>query len=486
MSINAKDRLPSGIPGLDEIIQGGFIQNRSYLIRGLPGSGKTTLGLHFLCSASAKNNEKSLYITLSENENIIRDNAGRLGFDLSRVHFLDLSPTSAHFSGSKDYTIFFPAEVEQEETTQKIVTAVKKLKPKRVFIDAITQLRYLTVDTYHYRRQVLSFLRFLIESGATVLLTSEGSPEAPDEDLQFLSDGVIQLDFSSAGRSISIKKFRGSDFRSGPHAMALTNRGMVVYPKLIPEDFGREFIPETMSSGVPEIDRLLYGGLERGTVTIISGPSGVGKTSLGMQFVKEAASHGEYASVYIFEESVDTLMHRSESIGLSVNDLLKRGTLNITHIEPLKYLPDQLANLVRREVEQKGARIVMLDSIAGYKLSLLGGDLAQHLHALSKYLSNMGVTVLLINEVETIAGGIFKATEAGISYLADNIIFMRYLEYRGQLRRAIGVLKKRLTDFERTLREIAITEKGIQVGAPLTNLRGILQGMPDWPAGEAS
>ncbi len=484
MVAQSQNRLSSGVPGLDEVIEGGFVQNRSYLIRGLPGSGKTTLGLHFLCAADAPKNQKSLYITLSENENTIKDNARRLGFDLSRVRFLDLSPTSDHFSGSKDYTIFFPAEVEQEETTHKIVSAIQKWKPRRVFIDAITQIRYLTVDTYHYRRQVLSFLRFLIEAGATVLLTSEGSPEAPDEDLQFLSDGVIQLDNSESGRSISIKKFRGSSFRPGPHAMTLTSRGMIVYPQLVPQDHRREFDPESMSSGVPEIDRMLFGGLERGTVTIISGPSGVGKTSLGMQFIRQAASRGEHASVYIFEESVDTLVHRSESIGLPVRELMDQGTLTITHIEPLKYLPDQFANLVRKEVEQNQARVVMVDSIAGYKLSLLGGDLARHLHALSKYLSNMGVTVLLINEVETIAGGIFKATEAGISYLADNIIFMRYLEYRGQLRRAIGVLKKRLTDFERTLREIAITKDGIQVGAPLTNLRGILQGMPDWESGE--
>jgi circadian clock protein KaiC len=146
-------------------------------------------------------------------------------------------------------------------------------------------------------------------------------------------------------------------------------------------------------------------------------------------------------------------------------------------MEPLQCTPDEFARMVRREVEEQQARIVMLDSTAGYRLTLRTGDLVSHLHALCKYLQNMGAAVLLISEVEFITGE-FRATEAGISYMADNIIFLRYLEVQGELRRAIGVLKKRLSSFERTLREIEITRYGIKVGRPLTELRGILRGTP--------
>jgi len=473
----SNNRLSTGIVGLDEVLQGGFVPGRAYLARGGPGTGKTTLGLHFLTTGAA-NGEKTLFITLGEPEAEIRKNAEAMGFDLSGVTFLDLSPTPEFFVEVETYDLFSPAEVEREPTTRRIVEEVEKRQPSRVFIDAMTQFRYLAADPFQYRKQVLSFLRFLVEQGTTVLFTSEGSAEAPDEDLQFLADGVIHLEFAPEGRTLSVTKFRGSDFRGGRHAMQLSEKGMEVFPKLVPEVYRREFVPETISSGVPELDELLHGGLERGTVTIITGPGGVGKTTLGLVFMKEAAGRGERSMVYTFEEGAETLLARCEAINIPVHAMMERGTLHVVKIEPLRYTPDEFARLVRREVEEEGSRLVMIDSISGYRLSLRGEDLVSHMHALCKYLANMGVTVLLINEVEHITGE-FRATEVGISYLADNIIFLRYLEMGGELHKAIGVLKKRLSDFERTLREYEITRYGVKVGRPLTGLRGILSGTPE-------
>jgi circadian clock protein KaiC len=353
------------------------------------------------------------------------------------------------------------------------------LKPKRVFLDAMTQFRYLASDEFQFRKQALSFLRYLVEQGATVLFTSEAGRESPDDDLQFMADGVIHLDFSAEGRTLGVSKFRGSDFRSGLHAMKLTATGVEVFPRLLPDNYQQEFVPEPLPSGVPELDELLHGGLERGTISIISGPTGVGKTTLGLQFMKEAAGRGERSVVYTFEERIDTLLSRAESVHIPVHAMIERGTLSVIQVEPLQWTPDEFARQVRQEVEEHGTRIVMLDSTSGYRLSLRSGELVGHLHALCKYLQNMGVAVLLISEIEAITGE-FRATEAGISYLADNIVFLRYLEVQGELRRAIGVLKKRLSSFERTLREIEITRYGIKVGKPLTELRGILRGTPEW------
>lgn len=473
-----QDRLSTGIPGFDAVLHGGFIPGRAYLVRGQSGSGKTILGLHFL-SSGAKAGEKSLYITLGESAEQIRTNAEALGFDLKGIAFLDLSPSSQFFTEIQTYDIFSPAEVEREPTTQQIINQVEALKPQRIFLDAMTQFRYLTPDAFQFRKQVLSFLRFLREQGATVLFTSEGSEEAPDNDLQFMSDGVIHLNFSSEERSVSVSKFRGSDFRSGDHSMRLTKTGMEVFPHLIPEVYGQEFALEVLSSGVPELDELLHGGFERSTITIISGPSGVGKSTLGLQFMKEAAGRGERSVIYAFEERKETLLHRCEGINIPVHAMMKRGTLSVVQIEPLHYTPDEFANLVRYEVEQQKARIVMIDSISGYRLSVRGNELVTHIHALCKYLQNMGVAVVLINEVETITGD-FRPTEIGISYIGDNIVFLRYLEMEGELRKAIGVLKKRMSNFEKTLREFEITRYGIKVGKPLTNLRGILKGSPEW------
>jgi circadian clock protein KaiC len=473
-----QDRLSTGIPGFDEILHGGLIPGRAYLVRGQSGTGKTILGLHFL-SSGAEAGEKSLYITLGESAEQIRTNAEALGFDLKGIAFLDLSPTSQFFTEIQTYDIFSPAEVEREPTTQRIIEQVEVLKPQRIFLDAMTQFRYLSPDAFQFRKQVLSFLRFLREQGATVLFTSEGSEEAPDNDLQFMSDGVIHLTFSSEERSVNVSKFRGSDFRSGDHSMRLTQTGMEVFPHLMPEVYSQEFALEVLSSGVPELDELLHGGFERSTITIISGPSGVGKSTLGLQFMKEAAGRGERSVIYAFEERKETLLHRCQGINIPVHAMIERGTLSVVQIEPLHYTPDEFANLVRYEVEQQKARIVMIDSISGYRLSVRGNELVIHIHALCKYLQNMGVAVLLINEVETITGD-FRPTEIGISYIADNLVFLRYLEMEGELRKAIGVLKKRMTDFEKTLREFEITRYGIKVGKPLTNLRGILKGSPEW------
>ncbi|ERT06864.1 recA bacterial DNA recombination family protein [Lyngbya aestuarii BL J] len=472
-----QNRLSTGISGLDEVLYGGLISERAYIVRGGPGCGKTTIGLHFL-QAGILEGEISLFITLGEAEVQLRSIASALNFDQNKFHFLDLSPSSEFFTQAQSYDIFSPADVERDPLTQKIVAQIETLKPQRVFIDSITQFRYLANDKFIFHKQISAFLKFLKERKITVLLTTESSSEAPDEELQFISDGIINLEFNSYGRNLSISKFRSSNFRPGNHAMRLTDSGVLIFPRLLPDEFKQSFPTETISSGIPDLDELLQGGLERSTITIISGPSGVGKTTLGMQFMKEAAGRGERSLVCTFEESIDTLTRRCESVNIPVKAMVERGTLCILSIEPLLYTPDEFANIVRQEVEKQSAQIVMIDSMSGYRLSFQQENLTNHLHSLCRYLKNMGVATLLINEMEWITGD-FRVTELGISYLADNIIFMRYLEIRGELRKAIGVLKKRLSDFEKTLREISITRYGIKVGKPLTNLRGILSGNPE-------
>ncbi len=471
-------RVSTGVVGLDEILNGGLIPNRSYLVRGGPGNGKTTLGLHFLAAGAAQG-KTSLFITLEEPEAHIRGNAQARGFDLEGVEFLDLGPTSEFFAEVQTYDLFSPAEVEREPITRSIIERIRALKPQRVFLDPLTQFRYLAADMYQFRRQVLSFLRFLLDQGATALFTSESSPEAPDDDLQFMSDGVIELENGDEGRTIRVKKIRGSDFRAGRHSMRLTASGVEVYPRLIPEQYAREFSAEKISSGIPALDELLNGGIERGTVTIISGPTGVGKTTLGLQFMKEAAGRGERSVVYSFEEEIEIMLRRAESINIPARTMVENGALRVMKVEPLRWSPDEFAQVVRKHVEEEKARVVMIDSVSGYRLAVRGEDLQAHLHALTKYLQNMGAAALIIAESHVIVGD-FTVTDANISYLADNIVFLRYLEIGGELRKAIGVLKKRLSDFEKTLREFEIARYGIKVGKPLTELRGILLGTPEW------
>lgn len=473
------DRASIGIAGLDEVLCGGLVRNQTYLVTGPAGTGKTTFGWHYL-TAGIEAGEPVLFVTFSESEAQLRKNAAKMNFNINDVSFLDLSPSSKFFSDSQSYDIFAPDEVERQPTTVQIVDAIERVNPRRVFIDSMTHLRYLSADAYQFRKQVLSFLRFLTDRGCDVVFVSEVAPDAPDDDLRYLSDGVVELSLDTYGRSILVKKYRGSDFRGARHSMRLSDRGIEVFPRLLPDTHGKSFDAQPLSFGVPELDTMLHGGLERGTTTIVSGPSGVGKTTLGLQFMKEAASRGDRSVIFSFEERLETLLTRSRNVNIPVDSMMERGTLHVATVEVLRFTPDEFVNLVRDEVEQRQAQVVMIDSIRGYQLSVRGEDLTTHLHALCKYLQNMGVTALLVNEVEQIAD--FSVSELGISYLADNVLFLRYLERetdgRMELRKSIGVLKKRLSDFEKDLRELRITSSGVQIDDSLRNLTGILSEMP--------
>lgn len=478
---NTISRVSTGIVGLDEVLGGGLIAQRAYLLRGAPGAGKTLVGLHFLVAGAKR--EKSLFIALDEPENKIRQNAASIGLDVSKVHFLDLSPSSDFFAQVQTYDLFAPAEVERSPLTQKLVDSVCTLKPQRVFVDSMTHFRYLAPNEFEYRKQVLSFLRYLIEQGATVMFTSESSSTMPDDDLQSLSDGVIHIEMSDRHRRVTVTKLRGSAFRSGAHAMRIDSGGIQVYPQLLPEPGRFIAVEEQIPSGVSELDNLLHGGLERGTIVLITGASGVGKTTLGMQFMKEAATRGERSVVYTFEEEVPIILGRCAAIGIPASEMLEKATLSLVKVEPLQHSAIEFAYMVREEVEQRDARIVMVDSVAGYRLSLHGEDLVGQLHALCKWLQSRGVVVLLINETHTVSGPMV-ISEVGLSYLADSILFLRYAEkktrYSVELARVLGVLKKRLSGFDHTLREFRITPEGVQLERPSANLRHIVADTPSW------
>ncbi|MGA9402742.1 ATPase domain-containing protein [Haladaptatus sp.] len=479
MTLSPPKRISTGVDGLDEILHGGIIPGRSYLVRGDPGTGKTILGINYL---TTNPDDTVMFVNLEESEQDIRENAATLGIDLGAVNFLDLSPDSDVFVDDQSYDIFSPSEVEQEPLTQAITDRVEAIEPDRVFIDPLTKLRHLTSGEYQFRKQVIAFMRYLKEQGATILLTSENTENSPDDDLQYMTDGTIELRRSERGRTISVPKFRGSSIREGRHSMRIEEGGLAVYPELTTNEHDSEYVAEPIPSGVTEIDKLLHGGLERGTVSVLSGPTGVGKTTAGTQFMKEAASRGERSIIYMFEESTETFMRRNQAIDIPVGEMMEEGTLSVEEVEPLDHSAMEFARKVRREVEENDISIVMIDGLQGYKLSVSSEDeqmLVRKLHTLSRYLKNMGVSVILVDEIDTVTGE-FRATEAGISYLADNLVFLRHLEISGEMRKAIGVLKKRTSDFERTLREFRITEHGLEVGEPLTGLRGVLSGAPEW------
>lgn len=470
-------RFSTGIEGLDGVLQGGFLAGRSYLVRGGPGTGKTTLGMHFLAAGPPS---ESLFVTLGEDEERLRQDGANIGLDLKDVAVLDVSPRKENLTDSIPGDVFSAAETDRAPLIERIQETVERLRPKRVFVDSLTQFRYLAPDAYQFRQHVLNLLHFLTSGGTTVLFTSEASSEAPDEDLQFLADGILDLTRHDGRHMIDVTKLRGAGFTDGPHAVRLTDHGMAVFPRLVPEAHGQHYTPRTIPLGVEELDSLLGGGLETGTATMLSGPTGVGKTTLGLQILKAAAERGERSVLYTFEEHLGTLLQRSAALGIPLRELMEAGTISVVVIEPHRFIADEFALQVREEVESRNARLVMIDSIGGYHLALGAEDsLVLRIRALTRYLFNMDVSVLLVNELHTVIGGAFHATERDISPIADTVVVLRYLEMEGGMRKAIGVLKKRTGDFEHRFREFLIGADGVRVGAPMTGMRGIMAGTPE-------
>ena len=475
-------RLSTGIEGLDAVLHGGLLPGQIYMVRGQPGAGKTTLAMQFLM-AGALRGESVLLVTLSESERELRSSAAAHGWDLEGVQILDIHPEDEGAIPDQQYTIFHPSDVELAPVTRRITEEVERLQPSRVAFDSLTEVRLLSRDALRYRRQVLALKAFLLAQGVTTLFLGESARPELDVEIASIVHGVISLSLSKgthsmARRSVEVEKCRGSDFQSGIHPLRIVRGGLEVYPGLRAEEHARAFPRDRLSSGIAELDQMLGGGLDRGTCTLLSGHAGVGKTTLGVQFLRQAARRGERSVLYSFDEGPAEIVHRCDGITTPIGESLERGLLRIEKVNPIHLYPDEFASWIRVEVERRGTRLVMIDSLNGYRQSMPDERyLVTHMHQLSSYLNRMGVTTLLINEVSNLTGD-FAASQFGMSYLTDAILLLKYFEFEGALHKAIGTLKKRLGDHEKVLREFRITPQGIRVGAPLPQLHGILQGEP--------
>lgn len=480
----AEPRVTTGIPGMDEIVHGGLIAQRTYLLVGGAGSGKTVFSVQWLLEACHRG-ERVLYITLTEPASDIRRNMASLGWQLDGIDLLDLTPTSDADESGEEYQVFASSEVEHVAVWQAIYQAVNEKRPQCLVIDSVTQLRYLSTDEYQFRKKILGLVNFLNKSGCTSLLSFENSELERETSVGLAVDGLIRLRAEVSPsrfiglRSIQVEKFRGSDFISGLHPMRIMNDGIHVFPHRIEPIGGLGPTLHLLSSGIQELDELLGGGIESGTATIISGPSGVGKTTLGVAFLIAAVGAGQRAILFTFEEAIESLMIRSRGIGMPLDALIETGALRIVRLNPMEQYPDEFLGKVREAVEEGGFQLVMIDSLRGYQLEMEQfGTPLDHIRNLVHYVNRHAVTSFLINEVEYITGSL-RTTELAVSHLADNIILLRYAEHAGQVIKVIACLKKRLGDFEPDLRELNLTEEGIRVGAKLENLRGVLTGVPE-------
>lgn len=471
----------TGIKGLDHILSGGFTRNRLYLLEGVPGCGKTTLALQFLLEG-ARQGEPVLYITLSETETELRSVADSHGWSLDGVTIRELMPGEEVLRSNDQYTMFHPSEVELSETTKTLIADAERIKPLRVVFDSLSELRLLADNPLRYRRQIMALKQFFNSRNCTVLLLDDMSTNR-DLHVQSIAHCVLRLEqlypeYGAERRRLIVMKYRGVRFRGGYHDYIIRRGGLDVFPRLVANERHPEASAGKLASGIAELDALLGGGIEQGTSTLILGAAGVGKSSVATQFVAAAAEQGKHAAMFIFDESVQTLVARSEGLGIDLQAHLRSGRVTLQQVDPAELSPGELAQAIRDAVENRQASVVVIDSLNGY-LNAMPDErfLIIQLHELLTYLGHAGVATILIGAHQGLIGT-NMTTPVDASYLADAVILMRYFERKGEVCQAISVVKKRGGAHERSIREFRMDQGRIEVGAPLREFRGIMTGVP--------
>lgn len=478
----SETRSSTGVEGLDIILSGGLPTGRLYLLEGTPGTGKTTLALHFL-RAGMSIGEMGIYITLSETEEELRASAATHGWPLQGLAIHELV-SELGLDPDSEQTILHPSDLELGEIIQEVMNRVEVLKPLRVVFDSLSELRLLAQNPLRYRRQVLALKQFFAARGCTVLLLDDRTSGPSDQQLHSIAHGVISLEqversFGAERRRLRITKLRGVKYSGGTHDFVLDTGGLTVFPRLIAAQHHAEFDATAKSSGSVELDRLLGGGLVPGTNTLLIGPSGVGKTSSAVRCMFAALERGEKATYFLFDEGLATLLARSAALGMDLRAHLEAGRLTIMQIDPAELAPGEFACRVREAVENHASRFVAIDSLNAYIHAMPGEQhLVLQMHELLSYLNQLGVTTLLVLGQHGVLGEV--RADLDLSYLSDGILLFRFFEAQGKMRTAISVVKSRISAHERTIRELKMSAAGLEVGEALVDFEGVLSGLPTY------
>ncbi len=475
-------RLSTGIEGIDNILGGGLTPHRMYLVEGPPGTGKTTLALQFLLRGAAQG-QSGLYITLSETRSELIDVAHSHGWDVSRFRIVELLSDEG-LDPRFEQTVLQPAEVELGETVRDVLQQVDELKPVRIVLDSLSELRLLSQNPLRYRRQILALKRYLATRECTVLLLDDNSSEPGDVQLHSIAHGVISLDnmahdYGGNRRRLRIAKMRGIKFREGYHDFTLDTGGIKVYPRLVAAEHHTEFNPVMRSTGTERLNNLLGGGLIPGTSVLMIGPSGVGKTTTVVSCLTAALKRGERCVYYLFDETLSTLMFRSATLGMDLRPHIEAGLLTIRQIDPAELSPGEFASDVRDAVENRGMKYVAIDSLNAYLQAMPGERyLLLQMHELLGYLNQQGVITMLVLGQHGIIGEV--QNDIDISYLSDVVVLFRYFEHRGEVLTAIATVKSRANAHERSIRQFRLGADGVEVGEALRDFEGVLTGLPSY------
>ena len=477
-------RAATGVAGLDEVIGGGLARNRLHLLEGSPGTGKTTIALQFLLAGAAAG-EAGIYVSLAETERELRDGAKSHGWTIGdRIEIFELVPPESVLDPNQHQSLLYSSDLELGETVKRIFEAIERLRPKRVVIDSLSEIRLLAQSSLRYRRQILALKHYFAQNNSTVIMLDDLTTETTDRAVHSIAHSVIHLDqlapiYGGERRRLRVVKCRGQSFRSGYHDFNIAQGGVQVFPRLVAAEHRTGFAGELLSSGLAELDLLLGGGIAAGSSTLLLGPAGTGKSLLVLQYIAAAVARGESAALFVFDEELGLLFARAKGLGIDLAAMQETKKLFVEQMDAAELAPGEFSYRVRSCVDREGIRTVAIDSLNGYQASMPEEQfVVLHLHELLQYLNRRGTATFLTIAQHGMVGEMKQPID--ITYLADTVIMLRYFEALGRVRRAISVIKKRTGGHEDTIREFRIDRSGVTIGPPLTQFQGILRGVPTY------
>lgn len=457
-----RDLFVSGVHGLDQVLGGGFLKGRLYLIEGVPGTGKTILGNQLVFN-NAKRGNHSLFVTLlSESHGKMLDHIRALDYykeDLVGDH---VSYLSGYTELSENGLIAFK---------KFLMKAIRANKAKLLVIDGFNSVRFFAKDEIEFSN-FLHDLNTLAGATNCTIVIMNPSTDNPTPSEHALVDGVIELKKTDVGmrnvREIHIRKMRGMTHYEGRHELRISDEGLLVFPRIellvaLLKPFQPQLSNKKLSFGITYLDEMLKSGVFVGSMTSLFGPPGSGKTLIGMKFLHEGLTNGENCLYFGFYETREQMLSKARGVGLDFDPYLESGTFRFEWFPPTEQLIDELFEKLVNIIEEHKTVRVFVDGIEGFKLSAVYSDrLPRFVASLTIKLRSLGVTAVFSEEAKWPI--VIKDYHSGeYSAAFENIIYLRYMEADFQVRRLINIYKVRSSDYDIAIHEFSICDKGIVV-----------------------
>lgn len=477
----------TGIPGLDFILRGGFPRGTACLLRGVSGTGKTTLALQFL-REGARQDERTLYVALSQSQTDLEMMARSHDWSLDGIDIYDASENLMDELAPRQRVVR-RVDLELGELVDKIRDTIVDRAPERLVLDSVAVIRALSNQLIARYREELSLLVHVARKHDVTALFVDDMLSETQDGFAALVNSIIMLGhettgFRSGHRQLRVDKVRAVDCLTGTHDFAIRTGGLEVFPRLqAPVDGATRTDPDeafqlSFSSGKAELDALMGGTLRGGTTCLLAGESGTGKTTVASSYLDAALGDGHPAAAFLFDEHPGSFLRRATSMGMGLRSYAESGRFQLEDYPMGGVTSGEFSHALRRAVDE-GARVLLIDSLTGYFHTLQNRELLfTQLHDMLQYTCERGVLTILVVAQHGLVGQ--TQSPVDVSYIADTVLLLRNFEANGAVHRAISVVKKRYGNHEKRIREIEITNTGIKLGSPLDEFRNVLTGHPDY------